>query len=292
MTSAMAFKAFCIEQRIKGNSDKTIKYYGYCVNPLIDFLGKDFEIEEITILNLKQYVFSLQDKNIASNTIKSYVKGIKAFVSWLYKENYIFEDLSAKLALPKAEKKVINVLTDNEIKKLFSVFNTKTFVGIRNYCICALMLDSGLRKNEVVRMQLSDLHIAENYVIVKGKGNKQRIVPLGLKSQKYLVKYMVMRPAFVMSKALFLTKNYEPIKQGTIDKEFKKLKKVFLTRRIYPHLLRHTFATRYLENGGNIYALQQILGHSSLDMVQKYVHLTQSKNAVYFTNFSPLDNIS
>ena len=154
------------------------------------------------------------------------------------------------------------------------------------------MLDSGLRKNEVVRMQLSDLHIAENYVIVKGKGNKQRIVPLGLKSQKYLVKYMVMRPAFVVSKALFLTKNYEPIKQGTIDKEFKKLKKVFLTRRIYPHLLRHTFATRYLENGGNIYALQQILGHSSLDMVQKYVHLTQSKNAVYFTNFSPLDNIS
>lgn len=292
MTSAMAFKAFCIEQRIKGNSDKTIKYYGYCVNPLIDFLGKDFEIEEITILNLKQYVFSLQDKNIASNTIKSYVKGIKAFISWLYKENYIFEDLSAKLALPKAEKKVINVLTDNEIKKLFSVFNTKTFVGIRNYCICALMLDSGLRKNEVVRMQLSDLHIAENYVIVKGKGNKQRIVPLGLKSQKYLVKYMVMRPAFVVSKALFLTKNYEPIKQGTIDKEFKKLKKVFLTRRIYPHLLRHTFATRYLENGGNIYALQQILGHSSLDMVQKYVHLTQSKNAVYFTNFSPLDNIS
>ena len=237
-------------------------------------------------------MFSLQDKNIASNTIKSYVKGIKAFISWLYKENYIFEDLSAKLALPKAEKKVINVLTDNEIKKLFSVFNTKTFVGIRNYCICALMLDSGLRKNEVVRMQLSDLHIAENYVIVKGKGNKQRIVPLGLKSQKYLVKYMVMRPAFVVSKALFLTKNYEPIKQGTIDKEFKKLKKVFLTRRIYPHLLRHTFATRYLENGGNIYALQQILGHSSLDMVQKYVHLTQSKNAVYFTNFSPLDNIS
>ena len=177
-------------------------------------------------------MFSLQDKNIASNTIKSYVKGIKAFISWLYKENYIFEDLSAKLALPKAEKKVINVLTDNEIKKLFSVFNTKTFVGIRNYCICALMLDSGLRKNEVVRMQLSDLHIAENYVIVKGKGNKQRIVPLGLKSQKYLVKYMVMRPAFVVSKALFLTKNYEPIKQGTIDKEFKKLKKVFLTRRI------------------------------------------------------------
>ncbi len=292
MTSAMAFKAFCIDQRIKGNSDKTIKYYGYCVNPLIDFLGKDFEIEKITILNLKQYVFSLQDKNIASNTIKSYVKGIKAFVSWLYKENYIFEDLSAKLALPKAEKKVINVLTDNEIKKLFSVFNTKTFVGIRNYCICALMLDSGLRKNEVVRMQLSDLHIAENYVIVKGKGNKQRIVPLGLKSQKYLVKYMVMRPAFVVSKALFLTKNYEPIKQGTIDKEFKKLKKVYLTRRIYPHLLRHTFATRYLENGGNIYALQQILGHSSLDMVQKYVHLTQSKNAVYFTNFSPLDNIN
>lgn len=134
------------------------------------------------------------------------------------------------------------------------------------------------------------MHIAENYAIVKGKGNKQRFIPLGLKSQKYLIKYLAMRPNNNYNQ-LFLTKSFTPIKQGTIDKEFKKLKKVFFNRRIYPHLLRHTFATRYLENGGNIYALQQILGHTSLDMVKKYVHLTQCKNTAYFSTYSPLDNL-
>lgn len=292
MNISVPYNAFIIEQKIKGNSDNTLKYYGYCINPLIGHLGVDFEIENLTIQHLKQYVFILQNKNIASNTVKSYVKGLKVFLSWLYKEQYIQDDLSVKIPLPKAEKKVVNVLTDSEIKRLFSSFNIKTFLGIRNYCICALMLDSGLRKNEIVNLQITDLHIAENYAIVTGKGNKQRIVPLGLKSQKYLIKYLAMRPHSINCKQLFLTQSFTPIRQGTIDKEFKKLKKVFFTRRIYPHLLRHTFATRYLENGGNIYALQQILGHTTLDMVKKYVHLTQSKSVVYFSTFSPLDNIS
>ena len=292
MNVSTPFNAFLIEQKIKGNSDNTLKYYGYCVNPFIEHLGVDFEIENLTVQDLKKYVFCLQNKDIASNTVKSYVKGLKVFLSWLYKEEYIKDDLSVKIPLPKAEKKVVNVLTDSEIKRLFSSFNIKTFLGIRNYCICALMLDSGLRKNEIVSLQITDLHIAENYAIVTGKGNKQRIVPLGLKSQKYLIKYLAMRPQTANCNQLFLTQSFTPIRQGTIDKEFKKLKKVFFTRRIYPHLLRHTFATRYLENGGNIYALQQILGHTSLDMVKKYVHLTQNKSVVYFSTFSPLDNIS
>ena len=157
--------------------------------------------------------------------------------------------------------------------------------------MCALMLDSGLRKSEVVGLLLEDLRIVEGYLVVNGKGNKQRIVPLGHKTQKYLIKYVALRPVCARHKYLFLTQHLTPIGGATISRLFKKLKKDLLTPRIRAHLLRHTFATKYLENGGNIYALQQILGHTSLDMVKKYVHLTSQKNVVNFANFSPLDNV-
>lgn len=106
----------------------------------------------------------------------------------------------------------------------------------------------------------------------------------------------LLRPSDADTDSLFLTKQKTPIKNATIARIFKTVKvtkvgEVNLTRRIYPHLLRHTFATTYLENGGNIYALQQILGHTTLDMVKKYVHLTQAKTVVNFEKYSPLDNL-
>lgn len=291
MTVESAFQSFLIDQQIKGNSNKTLKYYGYCVNPLIKELGNDFPLDKLNLAELKLYTVKLRNSGITSNSVKSYVKGIKAFLTWLYTEDYIKADLGHNLNLPKAKRKVIDVLTDDEIKKLFACFDKKTFLGIRDYCICSLMLDSGLRKSEVIRLRLGDLHIIEGYVLVNGKGNKQRIVPIGLNTQKNLMKYIAFRPAFVKADSLFLTKKCTPITASVIERLFKKLKKVCFTPRLHPHLLRHTFATRYLENGGNIYALQQILGHTSLDMVKKYVHLTTQRNVVNFSSFSPLDNL-
>ncbi len=155
------------------------------------------------------------------------------------------------------------------------------------------MLDSGLRKSEVVRLEVSDVHILEGYIIVNGKGNKQRIVPLGNNTKKYLIKYISQRPKNVDCSALFLTNQNAPITKTVIDRMFRTLKsrQDLLTPRIHAHLLRHTFATNYLENGGNIYSLQLILGHTSLEMEKKYVHLTQSKTVVNFKNYSPLDNL-
>ena len=115
--------------------------------------------------------------------------------------------------------------------------------------------------------------------------------------KKHLIKYTSLRPRDIDTESLFLTKQNTPIKNAAIARIFKTVKvtkvgDVNLTRRIYPHLLRHTFATTYLENGGNIYALQQILGHTTLDMVKNYVHLTQAKTVVNFDKYSPLDNLN
>lgn len=291
MTIQQAFYSFLVEQQLRGNSPSTLCYYKRCIEPFIDVLGYSFDLSSLRLLYLHKYVLHLQQRNISSNSVRTYIKGIKVFLSWLYSEDYININLSEKLVLPKAQRKTIDVLTDSEIVSLFKSFDCKTFLGLRDYCICALLLDSGLRKSEVVRLALPDLHISEGYLIVNGKGNKQRVVPIGLHVRKYLLKYVAMRPAFVRCDSLFLTVKYTPITTCVLERLFKKLKIVLLTPRIRAHLLRHTFATRYLENGGNIYALQQILGHTTLEMSKRYVHFTTHKNVVNFMNYSPLDNL-
>ena len=121
-----------------------------------------------------------------------------------------------------------------------------------------------------------------------------RMVPLGLFTRKCLLKYLARRPSGLQGSredALFLTINGDPITDNTVKQLFQRLKTDTLILRIRPHLLRHTFATRYLENGGNIYTLQQVLGHTSLEMVKKYVHLTTRKTIEEFSSYSPLDNL-
>jgi integrase/recombinase XerC/integrase/recombinase XerD len=190
---------------------------------------------------------------------------------------------------------VIDVLTDDEIRRLFACFNLRQWCGVRNYVICALMLDSGLRLNEVVTLTWGNVHVAEGYAIVNGKGNKQRIVPLGLQTKKALYRYeglLSLKYTMTEKTALFVKDEQTPIKQSTVESLFRKLKTKANIPRLRPHLLRHSFATRYLENGGDVYSLQQILGHTSLDMVKRYVHQTPAKTIVCHPRFSPLDNLA
>lgn len=201
------------------------------------------------------------------------------------------ENIPERFKLPKAQRKTIDVLTDDELKRLFSCFDLRTFTGCRNYCICALMLDSGLRLNEVVTLEPVRIHIPEGYLIVNGKGNKQRLVPIGLQSKKALLRYLSRLPPLPEQTTLFVTNDLTPLKLNAVKELFRKLKRRANIPRLKPHLLRHTFATRFLENGGDIYKLQEILGHTSLEMVKRYVHLIPSKLAVNFHSYSPLDNL-
>ena len=153
------------------------------------------------------------------------------------------------------------------------------------------MLDSGLRMHEVTTLTIEQLHVPEGYAIVNGKGNKQRIVPLGLHTRKLLNRYLSRRPAYAGSNLAFLRSDGQPITDNTLKQVFKKLKRKSGIPRLRGHLLRHTFATRYLEHGGDIYSLQQILGHTSLEMVKRYVHFAPGKTVSNHAKYSPLDNV-
>lgn len=290
MTTGNAIEEFLTEQQIRGNSKSTVLYYSRCLGFFAGFNGfSERSVGSLTLSDCRGYLLHLREQNITTTTIQTYIRALRAFLSWCYAEGYTDTNIPEKFKLPKAQRKTIDILTEEEIQRLFSCFNGRDFYSVRNYCIVALMLDSGLRLNEVVTLKSSKIHIVEGYIIVNGKGNKERFVPLGLNSKKALLRYLGYIPKSEKETPLFVKDTLIPINQSTVKQLFRKLKTKADIPRLRPHLLRHTFATRYLENGGDIYSLQLILGHTSLEMVKRYVHLIPSKTTVNFSNLSPLD---
>ena len=290
-----AIEEFILEQRVRGNSNATVTYYRNILTYFSEFAG-NVDVTELTLQRCRAYYLYLAEDDINSVSVQSYVRGLRAFLKWLYDMEYIADNICAKFKLPKATRKVIDILTEEEIKLLFDSIPGDTEQAVRNRLIIALMLDCGLRLHEVVSLTVSSVHLKDRYIIVQqGKGDKQRVVPFGNFTGKLLERYLKLTSKVLPREALIIKVSDIHISEGitdtTIKQLFRKLKIRSGIQRLKPHLLRHTFATRYLENGGNIYSLQAILGHTSLEMVKRYLHLANTRIRKDFSKYSPLDNL-
>ena len=294
MKISEALEEFLLDQRIRGNSPETIVYYRRSIGFFQSFIG-DCDVGELTILDCKRYYVMLADREISSVTVQTYIRALRAFLTWLYENEYHTQNIPARFKLPKAQRKIIDVLTDDEVRRLYRCLDERDPLDLRNLCILSLMLDSGLRRNEVVTALRSHLHSDERYLIVTGKGNKQRIVPFGSETARLLALYCDQNPGHLSLLVKVSRPSAgdagQPITNNTIKMMFEDLKARTGISRIHAHLLRHTFATRYLENGGNIYGLQAILGHTSLEMCKRYLHLSSARICTDFAARSPLDCI-
>lgn len=298
---------FLVDQELKGNTEATIQFYKRCLKYFLRFIGNDKFTEDISIEELKAYLMYLKNRErfansivkpkiarpVSSVTVQTYIRALRSFCAWLFAEGYIKEDLAGKFKLPRAVKKVIEILSDEEIHNLMKSMKHTTELGLRNSCMVALMLDCGLRRNEVLAIDYDNVHISQSVIKVFGKGQKERIVPLGLYTKKLLLKYIGgFRPMPVYeTKRLFLDKECKPISECALKQLFRRLRQKTGIERLHPHILRHTFATKYLMNGGDIFSLQQILGHTSLEMVRRYSHLASSYVVLNYKKYSPLDNL-
>lgn len=288
MTITQAFGLFLDDQYLKGNSLHTITDYTNKLRPFLEQFGER-ELAELRPENLNEYARHLRETHSNTITIQSYVRALRAFLNWLYLGDYVEADFCRKFRLPKARKPFLNVLSDREIERVFAVYgDSSNVIHLRNRVILSLMLDAGLRLNEVVTAQVTDLHLPEGYLIVTGKGSKQRAVSFGVTTLEYLKAYLDAVPP---SQALLQTAEGEPLTRDTLKNMFRKLKRKSGVERLHPHLLRHTFATRYLENGGSIYTLKELLGHTTLKQTQAYLHVAQNRRHLDFARYSPLDNI-
>ncbi|MCL2223488.1 MAG: tyrosine-type recombinase/integrase [Defluviitaleaceae bacterium] len=280
MTLCNALDSFILDQRLKGNTDKTIRGYQGFLSQFITWLEKN-EITSATELTLKHvqsyqlHIGSRQCENksqkLTRRTVRTYMRHIRIFLSYCYAEGFIIEPIHLKLKLPKAEKPVIEILTDDEIELLLSVFGDD-ILARRNRAIICLMLDCGLRVSEVVGVSAADINFANAYLKVTGKGRKSRIVPIGQKVKTALTDYIHERST--IGGKLFLSSRETPLTSAGIIQLMNRLKNQTGIHRLHAHLLRHTFATNFLIHGlGDVHDLSRLLGHSELKITESYLHL-------------------
>lgn len=292
MTLLNAYEKFMQEQKFRGNSAYTLEYYERTIKMFLNFCSPDMDIDDLDIMIFKSYQLHLfETRNINKISVRTYARAVKVFYRWLYFEDYIDIDIN-RLNLMKANKEVILPLTDTEVTNLLALYDNTTILSCRNRTIIMLMLDCGLRLAEVVNLKCSDIDMNNRYIIVNGKGSKQRVVPFASSLHAQLSAYYNYRSNIIVDfDSLFITHRNAPITNNTIKMLFARIKKKKGFSRIYPHLLRHTFATNFVYNGGNLEVLRVLMGHSTINITQIYIHLAAQKHLLNDSYQSDLDRL-
>ena len=263
----------------------TIIYYENCYNKFIDTM-QICENEDIKTINKELYqafIKKLRNEEIRNTSIRTYTRGFRVFIRYLYSEEYIEKDFTVNCKTPREENLLEMPLSVKEVKLIDEFCENKSILGLRNFIIIHLMLDVGLRLNEVVQLRIKDIELADNYIkLLDCKYNKNRIVPLPNLLKQAIKKYLNIRKG-VKNEFLFLTHDYsKEISPITIKQMFTKLKKQTGIKRIHAHLLRHTFATSYLIESNNLEYLRVLLGHEDYNVTRNYIKLaTQIKIVNY-----------
>ncbi len=302
---------FEVHNRTEGKSPRTLEWYARVLSHFEKYLkgcSHSLMLGDLSLDVARGFVLHLQTRNkweghplirssddrLAATSVQNYVRGLRAFFSWLHKDGYTEEHLLAHLKPPKAPHKVVEILTDDEIRRILACLDPDTTTGCRNMAIIITFLDSGLRLTELTGLRLADAHIDEGYLKVMGKGAKERIVPIGSLAQKILLRHVFhfrQEPLRDDQDYLFLTLEGKPMSANAVNLIFVRLAERSGVKRLHAHLCRHTFATNYLLNGGNVFFLQQILGHTTLEMVRRYVTTASDQIVMQHGRFSPMDRM-
>jgi site-specific recombinase XerD len=289
---------FAHSNRSEGKSPKTVSWYS---DMLIDFVnyikrdGKNTTLTECNVKSVREYIVHEQKRGMSPYTVQAKVRALKAFSSWLFKEGYTFDNTLTSIRLPKAPIKIIDILSPDEIETLIDAQKPLTSFGSRNIAILVTLLDTGLRCSELSNLLFKNAHIEEGYFKVVGKGAKERLVPIGALAQKVLWRYVLHfrpQPINESNDYLFLTIDGEQLEYNAVRLLLKRWGKKAGVTRLHAHLCRHTFATNYLCYGcGDVFRLQQMLGHSSLEMVRRYVHYASAQTVIRGHVLSPVDHL-
>ncbi len=303
--------AYEISNQAEGKSPRTIAWYTEMLMSFSGYMKVELQCHNLSAFNIdtvRSYIIHLRNKPkfqghpftpqpnklLSPRTVQCHIRALKAFSTWLYSEGYTPENRLQNLKLPKAPSKIIEPLTPQEIKKIVSSINRNSYSGERNHAVLVTLLDSGLRASEAAGITLDNLNLKDGYIKVTGKGDKERIVPIGKFVQMELMHYIEKvrpQPYGRDYDRLFLSRGGKPITVNTVKLVFSRLSRSSGVNRLHAHLCRHTFAINYLLNGGDIFSLREILGHTTLEMVNHYLHFTSSQITAQHRKYSPMDRM-
>lgn len=282
-------------QTDKRLSENTVNAYLTDLTLYGEFLNKYQGIHDITMvdqLHIDRYIASLKRANLSKQTISRKIIAIKEFHRFLFSEKISDENPAKFIDLPKPSKPLPVVLTKDEMTRMLDSIDTTTPIGIRNKAMIETLYASGLRISELVHLRTSDIHLMEKYIIVVGKGNKERMVPLGEMAVIALRNYLEKARGVLSKKpgnTLFYNYQGNEISRQSLYKMIVKLAEDNgITKEISPHTIRHSFATHLLEGGTDLRVVQELLGHEDISTTQIYTHIDKSHLKEMYQHTHPM----
>lgn len=279
----------------RGLSSNSISNYGLDLQKLMDYL-REHEIAESPIQigqeTVQQFIYDVA-KTVNPRSQARIISGLKGFFNYLVFEDYRADNPMDLIETPKIGRKLPDTLSVDEINDLISAIDLSKPEGERNRAILETLYGCGLRVSELVNLRLSDLYFEEDFIKVTGKGNKQRFVPISSINKKYINIYRnEVRVHLPIQKEhndfVFLNRRGKQLTRAMIFTIIKQLAELIgLKKNISPHTFRHSFATHLLENGADLRAIQQMLGHESITTTEVYMHVNRVHLAKVLNEFHP-----
>ena len=279
----------------RGLSDNTIQNYTFDILKLTQFLSNNkIEVSPINISEetVQQFIYEISNK-VNARSQSRIISGLKSFFNYLIFEDYRNTTPLELIEVPKVGRKLPDTLSTDEIDLLINAIDLSKPEGERNRAILETLYSCGLRVSELVNLKISDLFFDEGFIKVTGKGNKQRFVPIGYSTVKYISIYTKeIRSHLKIQKdfedTLFLNRRGRQLTRAMIFTIIKDLAvAIDLKKTISPHTFRHSFATHLLENGADLRSIQLMLGHESITTTEVYMHLDRKFLAEVLQNFHP-----
>jgi len=246
----------------------------------------------VTLPMMSEYLAARKRAGLSASSIKLVVVALKIFFRFLASKAIIERDPSEALALPRIERYLPETLNELQVEQFLEKIDTKAVHGLRDRAMIELLYASGLRISELANARLENFNFDERMVRVTGKGNKTRLVPVGRKACAALAAYLsTERPKMVKprsSSEIFLSERGTKLTTARIWQIVKKhAKRAGLEKNVYPHLLRHSFATHLLSNGADLRIIQEMLGHADISTTQVYTHVDQQRLKAVHRQFHP-----
>ncbi|MGB4397967.1 MAG: site-specific tyrosine recombinase XerD [Daejeonella sp.] len=293
-SSLRGFKAYLKLER--SLSENTIEAYLRDVDKLLQFFSSRSEEkkpEAVTTADLKDFLVWVNQLGMIPPTQARVLSGLKAFFKYLILEGNIDSDPSALLESPKMSRKLPDTLNIQEINSIMDAIDLSKPEGMRNKAMLETLYGSGLRVTELIGLNISNLHLDIEFIKILGKGNKERLVPIGSEAIKYLRIYLEEVRVHIPVKPgkedfVFLNRRGSPLSRVMVFLIIKDLAQVAgIPKNISPHTFRHSFATHLIEGGADLRAVQEMLGHESITTTEIYTHLDRDYLRETIVHFHP-----
>ena len=281
--SISSFSEYLLYQ--KGLSQNTVDSYKSDLTKLSNYLQN----QDLSKTNIDNFFIDMSEFNYSSSTKKRMHSSIKNFLKYI-NENEDYESIDISDIKLKTSKKLPEVLSITDIENMINFYNHETYLDSRNRTVIDVLYSTGCRVSELCDINISDIDLDDKYLKLKGKGSKQRIVPIGSMLYKNLMQYLNVRETFLQNRGepLFLSKSKNKLDRTAVFRIIKKTaKNISLQTDVHPHTLRHSAATHMLEGGCDLRTVQEFLGHSSVSTTQIYTKVTKEFLEEAFTESHP-----